>query len=301
MKKLFFLCAAVIAMTAQAEVITLDLTTATDMMTNPVQFQTANEMHSGYSIKDVWDSTYSENWACQMIYCNGAKFMFSHMPSKASWGGISWEGFTVSRVAADTINPFACTAKGGLKGEATPFIIGYFSEYYTTSNTDKLPSSNIVYFDNEYYPQEVAICQNTNTLKALTEGLYPARPFTDKDTLTVIISGIDDQYQETQSVEYHLAVDGVFNKAWTKVNLSSIGKTWGLSFRMKSTDTGQYGINTPAYFALDGIKISDSNIATNDVVIGVNAATQVRKVVVNGQLYIVRDGVRYTMQGQRAE
>lgn len=299
MKKFFFLCLAALSMTANAEVFTLDLTTATDMAQQPIQYQTVDEIHYLYSIKDVWDSTYSDNWACQMIYCNNAKFMFSHMPSKASYGGTSWEGFTISKVASDTLNPFACTAKGGLKGQGTPFLIGYFSEYYTTTNTDKLPSSNIVYFDGEYYPQEVAICQNTNTLKALTEGLSPARPFTGKDTLTLIISGIDAQYQETNSVEYHLAVDGVFNRAWTKVDLSSIGKTWGLSFRMKSTDAGQWGINTPTYFALDGIKISDA--ITTGIENTTITAPEVKKVVMNGQLYIIRDGIRYTMQGQRAE
>lgn len=298
MKKLFFLSMAVLAMTAQAEVYTLDLSTAADMASQPVLYQTKDEMHSGYSIKDVWDSTYSESWSCNMIYCNYAKFMFSHLPSKASFGGTSWEGFTLSKVAADTLNPFACVAKGGINGEGTPFLIGYYSEYYTNSNADGVPSSNIVYFDQEYYPQEVQICQNVHTLKAITEGLYNARAFNDKDTLTLVISGVDNQYQETQSVEYHLAINGTYNKGWEKVDISSIGKCVGLSFRMKSTDVGQWGINTPTYFAMDALQISDDQTPIYNAQCTMHNA-QCTKVIVDGQLYIVRAGKKYTLQGQK--
>lgn len=298
MKKLFFLSMAALAMTAQAEVFTLDLTTATDMNSQPIQYQNKDEMHYLYNIKDVWDSTYSEVWSCNMIYCNYARFMFSHLPSKASYGGTSWEGFTLSKVAADTLNPFACVAKGGINGEGTPFLIGYYSEYYTNSNADGMPSSNIVYFDKEYYPQEVQICQNVHTLQAITKGMSPARVFTDKDTLTLVISGFDALYQETQSVEYHLAVNGKYNKGWEKVDLSSIGKCWGLSFRMKSTDVSQWGINTPTYFAMDALQISDDQTPTDNVQCTMHNA-ECTKVIVDGQLYIVRDGEKYTLQGQK--
>ncbi len=296
MKKIFFLCVAVVCVTAQAEVFTLDLTTATDMQMQPVQYQTENEIHYRYSIRNVWDSTYSDSWVCAMIYCNYAKFMFSHTPSKASYGGTSWEGFTLSKVASDTLNPFACVAKGGVEGEGTPFLIGYYSEYYTNNNTDGMPSSNMVYFDNEYYPQEVQICQNVHTLKAITEGLSPARAFTDKDTLTLVISSLDALYQEGKSVEYHLAVDGAYNKGWSKVDISSIGKCMGLSFRMKSTDAGQWGINTPTYFAMDGLKISDVSTATDNTQCEVSNA-QCSKMMIDGQVVIVRDGVKYNVLG----
>ena len=300
MKKIsIFLCALFVAMTAQADSYTLDVSTAADVMLQPINYQPADEIHYQYSIKNVWDSTYSENALCQLIYCNEGKFSFTHLPSGNSWGGTSWEGFTVSKVASDTTNAFGCMAKGGLKGEGTPFIVGYFSEYYTMNNTESFPSSNIVYFDDSYYPQEVYICQSTNTMKALKDGMAPARAFTKKDTLTLIISGLNNLYEEVSSVEYYLAIDSVFNTTWTKVDLSPLGNVAGLSFRMTSTDMSYGYMNTPSYFALDGLKIGtetstgSENIAT--------PASQTKKMLINGRIVIERNNTRYTIDGQRIE
>ena len=182
----------------------------------------------------------------------------------------------------------SCAAKGGIAGVGTPFLVSY-------------ENGSIASFDAEYYPQELQICQSTYTLQALRNGYMNAKKFTDKDTLALTIYGLDNMYNKMDSLVYYLAIDGKFHSAWTPINLTSLGKCMHLQFTIRSTDVGQYGMNTPAYFALDGIKISDSNIATNDVILEADNATKVQKVVVNGQLYIVRDGVRYTIQGQHAE
>ena len=41
--------------------------------------------------------------------------------------------------------------------------------------------------------------------------------------------------------------------AWTWVDLSSLGEVSGLQFTLSSSDNGEYGMNTPAYFAIDDI------------------------------------------------
>ena len=43
--------------------------------------------------------------------------------------------------------------------------------------------------------------------------------------------------------------------AWTAVNLSSLGQVKTLEFSVSSSDTGDFGINTPTYFAIDNIAI----------------------------------------------
>ena len=115
MKKLFLLCAAALTLAAHAEDITLDLTTAFDVAGNPIAYNTQN----------IWDSTYSEDWSAQMIYANGTGvFYMTHLSGGNSWGGTSWDGFTLSKVAEEGgSNPFACMAKGGVKGEGTPYIV----------------------------------------------------------------------------------------------------------------------------------------------------------------------------------
>lgn len=288
MKKLFLFCAAMLALTAQAEEITLNLATA------------VNADYAGieYNAENIMDSTYSTDYRWSpFIFTNDYAFMFSHLPGGNSWGGTSWEGFTFSKKNTDTGNQFECAAKGGLQGEGTPFVVGYYSEYFTNDSTD-YPSSNVIVFDDAYYTKEVYICQSSNTLKALKETMYPARPFTDKDTLALIITGINNQYVEVgKSVVYYLAVDGKFNQGWEKVDLSALDACNGLSFRMTSTDKGEWGINTPTYFALDGLTISTEKVETalqNAETTTINAT----KRLVNGVLLIERNGNTYNAAGQ---
>lgn len=287
MKKLFFFCAALFALTAQAEEITLNLYTATDAYGAGIEYNTEN----------IMDSTYSEDYAYMFIYTNDADIMLSHLISGNSWGGTYWDGFTLSKKNTDTGNQFECVAKGGLEGEGTPFVVGYYSEYYANNNTDGYTTSNFIEFSEDYYPKEVYICQSSNTLKALKEGMTPARPFTDKDTLALIITGINKQYEEVgESVVYYLAVDGKFNQNWDKVDLSSIGLCRGISFRMTSTDKGQLGINTPTYFVLDGLTISTEKVETG--IQNVETSVKATKRLVNGELLIERNGNRYNAAGQ---
>lgn len=294
MKRFYFSLIAFIAVAASAEVITMDLTTATDMVSNPITFsQTPGTGY--YDGTDVWDSTYNDSGICQFIYTNGARFMLSHLPSQDSYGGMSWEGFTISKVSQDTANVFGCVANGGLAGVGTPYVIGYYSSWITVSLGY---SSNIILFDQEYYPEYVYFCQNSNTMEAITNGgVFNARAFTENDTLALIISALNSGMEETKSITYYLAVDGEKNDGWIKVPLTALGQAAGLSFRMTTTDIGQFGENTPMYFALDGLTVN-TEIATAlpQVAIQQPKAT---KMIVQQEIYILRGSELYTPLGQR--
>ena len=123
-----------------------------------------------------------------------------------------------------------------------------------------------------------------------------AKKFTDKDTLALIISGFNATYEEIGSVTYYLAVDGKVNQNWTKVDLSSIGKCFGLNFRMTSTDMSEFGINTPTYFALDGLTISTEKLGT--ALRDTESIVKATKRMVNGELIIERNGHIYNAAGQ---
>lgn len=293
MKHLFVLIFISISLAAAAEVITMDLTTATDMQSNPITF--APTFGTGYyDCTDVWDRTYSDDDSCQFIYTNNARFMLSHLPSQNSYFGMSWEGFTLSKVSQDTANVFGCVANGGLAGVATPYVIGYYSDWVTGTLGY---SSNVILFDQDYYPEYVYICQNSNTMEAITKGnVFNARPFTSADTLALIIGGLDDDMNELTSYTYFLAVDGEMNNAWVKVPLTTIGKVAGLSFRMTTTDIGDYGANTPLYFALDALTVStESNTGLSYTHITSTACKQ----LVHNNIVVVRGDETYTLLGQR--
>jgi hypothetical protein len=292
MKKFVFLLIGLLCLNASAEVITMDLTTATDINATPITYST----HSGsgyYDCRDVWEETYNDGENQRYIHTNNGRFRLSHMPSMASYGGMSWEGFTLSKVAQDTANVFGCVANGGMQGVGTPYAIGYFSEWVTASQGY---SSNIILFDQTYYPEYVYICQNSNTMRAIVHGdVFNARAFSEQDTLALIISALDSNMQEMATTTYYLAVDGQKNNGWVKVPLHNLGAAAGLSFRMTTTDIGDFGSNTPLYFALDALTVN-TNLST-----GVKNVkkdnTNAKKAWHKGQVLIIRGDKQYNLLG----
>lgn len=291
MKKFCILLMSCMWMGAWAEVIRMDLTSATDAVGGPIAYST--QYGDGYyDCSDVWAETYNDSDEQRYILSNDGRFKLSHLPSMASYGGMSWEGFTLSKVSQDTANVFGCVANGGVHGIGTPYVIGYFSEW--VSETQGY-SSNVILFDQEYYPEYVYICQNSNTMRAITYGdVFNANAFTENDTLALIISALDSDMAEGNSVVYHLAVDGEKNAGWVEVPLKSLGKAAGLSFRMRTTDMGDFGSNTPLYFALDALTVQ-TNPST--AVEEVKAEECARKVWQNGQWLIVRGDKQYNILG----
>ena len=273
----------------------MDLSTATDLKGNPITYsQTYGEGY--YDLTDVWDQTYNDADSCRHILVNDGVFRLSHLPSEMSYGGSSWEGFTLSTVSQDTACVFGCVANGGLAGVRTPYVIGYYSEWVSTLQGY---SSNIIDFNGEYYPEYVYICQNSNTMEGITHGVFNSRPFTEEDTLTLIIQALDSTMQPTSTTHYYLAVDGQKNNDWVKVPLNSLGKTSRLSFSMQTTEIGEFGSNTPLYFALDGLTIN-TEIPTALPQTPI-LHTPYTKVIQDGQLLIFHNGQWYTTTGQLLE
>lgn len=264
MKKIFLLVAGVLCgIAVSAEVIKTDLTTATNLKGEAIAYEANHTAVSYYNdLKDVMDSTYSADPSYSVIMANDGAFLFDHLPTVQNYGGTSWEGFTVSKMAVDSANQFACVAKGGVAGEGTPFLIGYYSEYAAWSILDYSPCH--VTFAGEYYPLSVWICQNSLTMINLREGLGSARAFTENDTLTLKIYAVDkDGYndEDKEPVIYKLAEGTNFNNGWVKIDLSPLGKTLGLNFEITTTDQSYGFSNTALYFAMDELEVSTTKPA----------------------------------------
>lgn len=68
----------------------------------------------------------------------------------------------------------------------------------------------------------------------------------------------------TDSIDFYLAdyrfednTQDYIVKEWTYIDVSTLGDADSLQFSVTSSDVGQYGINTPAYFCLDQITTLD--------------------------------------------
>lgn len=264
MKRLFIFFAAVaFAGAISAEVITMDLTTATNLNSEAIKYETKHTPVTFFNdLKDVMDSTYSENFSYAKLMTNDGAFILDHLPTAASYGGTSWEGFTISKNASDTACQFACTAKGGVDGVGTPFVVGYYSEYAALALLDYSPCH--VTFSDQYYPVDVMICMDGLTKLDITKGNGSAHAFTENDTLTLKIYAIDDEGYNDDDVEpiiYKMAEGKQFENGWVKIDLRPLGKTYGLNFEMSSTDKSYGMANTSLYFAMDKLTVSSNKPA----------------------------------------
>jgi hypothetical protein len=94
----------------------------------------------------------------------------------------------------------------------------------------------------------------------------------DPDFFLLTIKAWSGGVLKTDSVNFYLAdyrfsdnsKDFVLD-AWAWIDLKSLGNTDSLVFYLSSSDNGQFGMNTPSYFALDNFTTSDGVTALNDI------------------------------------
>lgn len=262
MKKIFTLvCAATAAMTlwAQDPSVVLDLSAPT----NPTTIE-INE--TGY-----WTGTYDENYSAIEF----APFKLSHLIGGSSWGGMYWDGFTVCK-GNDMDNhnndgwpgtyEWFNMAGGGVgsidpTGSVVadpnqPYVIAYWASFMGNDcNVVTMTEGQSFQVDGMY------VTNTTQGYYVAKEGNAMARALDQEgDAFVLEAHGVDATGAETVS-RFKLAGydNGEFYGVtdWQWWDLSGLGEIVKLYFTMTSTDTGTYGINTPTYFALDRLTVSN--------------------------------------------
>ncbi|MEO8627357.1 MAG: DUF4465 domain-containing protein [Betaproteobacteria bacterium] len=172
-------------------------------------------------------------------------------------GGCCSSGWTYTNKTDTTTpgfgNAFSAYAGSGAGGSAN-YAVAFFG-----TPTVKFASPSIV-----------ASADFTNTTYAalsMLNGDTFAKKFggasgNDQDFFKLTIIGKDALGATTGTVDYYLAdyrfsnnaADYVRN-AWGVVDLTSLGAVSSLGFELASSDSGQFGINTPAYFAMDNLAV----------------------------------------------
>lgn len=273
MKKITFLLSALlVSLTMSAKVITLDL----EHPTNPEAFT--------FDANGMWTETWNDQ---DYSYFETQIFSFSHLLSGNSYGGTTWEGFTVSKATKDGdgyAQWYSNMAKGGLRGKGSPYILGYYSEYWLMNeDNEDMTSSNLIIFNDgeEYYPRYIYVNNSFVGHHDVTEGDYTGYQFKQGDKFELWIQALDEDYYHELSddkVVYRLAdytsenpEEWFVNTEWAKVDLSELGATHGLAFTLVSTAKGAYGTNTSLYFALDGLTVSTT--ADEEIPASVKVAT----------------------------
>jgi len=181
----------------------------------------------------------------------GAYFSNSY---NADWG--SWDGFSYSN-ATDTTTQGAVAQynaiSGAGQGGSANYAIGYVG--WASPPTVMLSSPDVVdglYVTNCSYPYHAM--QNGDLFSKKFGGAAGSDP----DFFLLTITGKDTGGAVTGAVDFYLAdcrsaddsADYVVD-TWQYVDLTSLGVVERLEFTLSSSDVGDWGMNTPAYFAID--------------------------------------------------
>ncbi len=174
----------------------------------------------------------------------------------------SWEGFSYSNVTDNTTpgftNQWSAFPGSGAEGSPT-YAVGFALTFVLPEARIELPVPAPV--------KSVAVANTTFAALSMRDGDAFAKQFggpdgTDPDWFRLTIIGRDAAGAATGSVEVYLAdfrfddpdLDFILD-GWQTVDLSALGAVSALGFSLDSSDVGPFGMNTPAYFALDDLVV----------------------------------------------
>lgn len=187
---------------------------------------------------------------------NSGGFTFKN-DYNADWG--SWSGFAASTVAdnqtAGWSNQYsAIPGSGVMQSEA--YAVSYVTGYSEIEFSEAMVSG--FYITNATYPYF-----------SMKDGDDFSKKFggadgTDPDWFKVTIAGISNQGDTTGTIDYYLADfrfenngEDYIQDSWEWVDVSELGSITKLRFSLSSSDNGDWGMNTPAYFCIDWLNHQD--------------------------------------------
>ena len=126
----------------------------------------------------------------------------------------------------------------------------------------------------------------------MKEGDAYAKKFDENDWLLITATGYLDDVR-VGTAEYYLAQNGKIADSWEIFDLSGIGTVDRVLFSLSSSDNGEWGMNTPAYFCLDNfnepLTIDNVNLVNNKEVSAATYNLQGQRVT-EGQSFMIRNG-----------
>lgn len=99
------------------------------------------------------------------------------------------------------------------------------------------------------------VTPTTYTLGVIKNGNAYAKALTEPDSyLEVIVKGFN-KGKATATVRFDLALDGTFLEEWKTIDMSKLQAVDSIAFEMEGSDIGDWGLNSPQYFAIDNVVI----------------------------------------------
>lgn len=247
------------AQTANDGVITLDLSKATTSLT----FDTSNGM---------WEGTYDDDET--EIESQVFSFVHNSMGDYNTWWGFTASNSANNAKQTNTMTyQFSNMGVGGIvlnddgtvktnsygapvTSASMPYLVAF-----AMTGFSKHPADMTFTTDKSYEVIGAYFNLNSYTYYSIEDGDSFARAFTNGDKFTLTVHGVSPEGDEkTVDVDLASYSNGnlTINRGWMYVDLSALGTVDQIWFSMTSTDSGAYGMNTPAYFCMDKLMVKES-------------------------------------------
>jgi len=173
-------------------------------------------------------------------------------------GGCCAGGWTYSNktdtTTAGFLNAGSAIPGSGVDGSAN-YGVAYLGDDRTRVSFAMPSLISGAYFTNTTYA--FLAMQDGNDGAGFVKGPFSDTGFNGgPDFLRLTIIGRDASDAVTGTVDFLLADGDDIVADWTWVDLQALGMVSALSFSLASSDTGAFGVNTPAYFALDDLSFT---------------------------------------------
>lgn len=209
-----------------------------------------------------WDKVYDASTAGFDV--NG--MTFSHVGSATEWAGVtyySWYGFCPTKstdnndyTGGDWIShQWGAITGGGVSGSGSSYILGFWNSSESTDRVPMEPACSITYSGKTFNPEEIYVTNSAYAYYSLKNGSAYNKQFAAGDWCILHIYGVKGGVV-TGKVEVYLANGSDILNTWKKVDLEPLGDVVDMIyFQITSSDTGDWGMNNPAYFCLGRLKI----------------------------------------------
>jgi len=187
-----------------------------------------------------------------------ARFHNLYNPEYFSWSG--WAYSNTSDVSTPGyMNQYSAFTGEGFHGDEELNHVYGISSLYGPSIIDFTA-------EKAHAVEGFFVTNSTYSALSMLEGDMFAKAFggdegSDPDFFKLLVWGLVEG-EATDSVEFYLAdyrfdnpKEDYIIKTWQWVDLSSLGKVDSLIFDLESSDNGDWGMNTPAFFCMDNLMI----------------------------------------------
>lgn len=171
------------------------------------------------------------------------------------YGGCVVSNYTLGDIKAGTFTTQLSVlpqpnGNGGRNGSAN------FGIAFDGSSMMGSPTAQLLFYDGvERVIDHLYITTTVYTLNSLMYGDGFSKPAGDEGWFAVTAKGYDTDGNKTGESTFYLCNQGRIVKDWEKWDLSPLGKVLYVTFSCSGSDTGAYGLNTPAYFAFDDVAV----------------------------------------------